>query len=287
MFDASVDLFLTILRAAFAADGDAAAIDLRTYYTTARRLIQERYADHGLTPENIAWALGCSRSTLYRAFHAHGTTVARCIREVRLQEAKRASRRETEHAIATISHAMRVLRSRPFPPPVPGAFRHEPQRRAGYGENAGPPIQLRPVPPFDGEPLDGDAAFRNHSRWTPSGAAVISGRRPRSCSPAPSWPPATPSEPRRRSAAALRLPWPPRRWRRLFGAQRGGCRPGGSPNARPDGRSADGREGDSGRLAAMAPRGIGGTGGAGRAGRVCVSTLFFWALQFTPASLSA
>lgn len=103
MFDASVDLFLTILRAAFAADGDAAAMDLRTYYTTARRLIQERYADHGLTPENIAWALGCSRSTLYRAFRAHGTTVARCIREVRLQEAKRRIEEEADAPIATIS----------------------------------------------------------------------------------------------------------------------------------------------------------------------------------------
>src|SRR5690606_13943753 len=103
MFDVSVDLFLTILRAAFAADGDAAAMDLRTYYTTARRLIQERYADHGLTPENIAWALGCSRSTLYRAFRAHGTTVARCIREVRLQEAKRRIEEEADAPIATIS----------------------------------------------------------------------------------------------------------------------------------------------------------------------------------------
>src|SRR5690606_7638247 len=73
----------------------------------------------------------------------------------------------------------------------------------------------------------------------------------------------------------------------FLGAQRRGCRPGGSPNARPGGRSADGREGDSGRLAAMAPGDRARIVVLGVLGVFAYHALFFWALQFTPASLSA
>src|SRR5690554_5279480 len=48
-------------------------------------------------------------------------------------------------------------------------------------------------------------------------------------------------------AAALRFTVAAAALAAFLGAQRRGCRPGGSPNARPRGRSADGREGDSDR----------------------------------------
>src|SRR5690606_32281839 len=52
-------------------------------------------------------------------------------------------------------------------------------------------------------------------------------------------------------------------------------------------RSADGREGDSGRLAVMAPGDRARIVVLGVLGVFAYHALFFWALQFTPASLSA
>lgn len=88
-------------------------------------------------------------------------------------------------------------------------------------------------------------------------------------------------------AAALRFTVAAAALAAFLGAQRRGCRPGGSPNARPRGRSADGREGDSGRLAAMAPGDRARIVVLGVLGVFAYHALFFWALQFTPASLSA
>src|SRR5690606_35964399 len=88
-------------------------------------------------------------------------------------------------------------------------------------------------------------------------------------------------------AAALRFTVAAAALAAFLGAQRRGCRPGGSPNARPRGRSADGREGDSGRLAAMAPGDRARIVVLAVLGVFAYHALFFWALQFTPASLSA
>lgn len=89
VFDATVDLTLSVLREALAADPPTSPSDSQAYFLAAKRLIHERFADPNLTPENIARALHCSRATLYRAFNAYGVTVAQYIREVRLQEAMR------------------------------------------------------------------------------------------------------------------------------------------------------------------------------------------------------
>lgn len=89
MFRPTVDLLLSVIREALDQDSDAPRRSLDAYFLAAKRVIQERVSDPNLSPELVASALGCSRSTLYRAFHAHGMTVAQHIREVRLQEARR------------------------------------------------------------------------------------------------------------------------------------------------------------------------------------------------------
>ena len=89
MFEVTVDLLLTVLREILPRNGDSRATDLRAYFGAAKLVIQERFSDPNLGPEAIAAALGCSRSTLYRAFHEHDMTVARYLREVRLQQARR------------------------------------------------------------------------------------------------------------------------------------------------------------------------------------------------------
>lgn len=89
MFETTVDFLLSVLREVIAQESEVSTLELRAYFTTAKRVIQEQFSDPNLTLEMVAHALHCSRSTLYRAFNAHGTTVARYIREFRLQEAKR------------------------------------------------------------------------------------------------------------------------------------------------------------------------------------------------------
>lgn len=89
IYEVTVDLVLTVLREALSGNSRPSEMTLGAYFTAARRVIQERLADPNLTPEIIAGVLRCSRATLYRAFRAHGMTVADYIREVRLQEARR------------------------------------------------------------------------------------------------------------------------------------------------------------------------------------------------------
>lgn len=56
-------------------------------YHAAQRCIARHLYLPTLDPDQVATALGCSRSTLYRLFAAHGTSVAASIREARLQRA--------------------------------------------------------------------------------------------------------------------------------------------------------------------------------------------------------
>lgn len=89
IYEATVDLTLSVLRQALASQSTPSPADSHAYVAAAKRLIHERFADPNLTPEIVARALRCSRATLYRAFGAYGMTVAQYIREVRLQEAMR------------------------------------------------------------------------------------------------------------------------------------------------------------------------------------------------------
>lgn len=89
MLQATVDLLLTVLRESFSTETDGPDTSLGAYFTAAKRVIHQRFADPGLDAETVANLLNCSRATLYRAFKEHGVTVARYIREVRLQEARR------------------------------------------------------------------------------------------------------------------------------------------------------------------------------------------------------
>lgn len=89
MFDATVDFLLNILREVLIDESDSPAMDLHALFFAAKRVIQKRMADPNLCPDTIASELCCSRSTLYRAFKAHGMTVAHYIREMRLHEARR------------------------------------------------------------------------------------------------------------------------------------------------------------------------------------------------------
>ena len=80
MFDATVDFLLNILREVLIDESDSPAMDLHALFFAAKRVIQKRMADPNLCPDTIASELCCSRSTLYRAFKAHGMTVAHYIR---------------------------------------------------------------------------------------------------------------------------------------------------------------------------------------------------------------
>jgi len=106
MVQVTADLLLTVLRETVASRGEPSADDLRAYFVAAKRIIHQRLADFNLSPKSIADALQCSRATLYRAFRAHGLTVAAYIREVRLQEAWRRLEESSPHAsIAEIAAA--------------------------------------------------------------------------------------------------------------------------------------------------------------------------------------
>lgn len=59
------------------------------FYCAALRLIDRECGDPNVTPEQVAFALGCSRATLYRAFAAHGADVAAALWQARLERARR------------------------------------------------------------------------------------------------------------------------------------------------------------------------------------------------------
>ncbi len=57
------------------------------FYTAARKLIERRCIDAGLTPKRVAGALGCSRASLYRVFARRGQSVSAIIWRARLERA--------------------------------------------------------------------------------------------------------------------------------------------------------------------------------------------------------
>lgn len=87
IFDHTVDLTLSVLRQAIQSDAHPNLITKRSYYLAAKRIIHNHFSDPNLDAIRLSEMLGCSRSTLYRAFAAEGWTVADYIKEVRLREA--------------------------------------------------------------------------------------------------------------------------------------------------------------------------------------------------------
>src|SRR5690606_26529126 len=57
--------------------------------TAARQYMLRRLHDPGLDAQTIARAAGCSRTRLYEAYAAQGTTVMGALRELRLQHARK------------------------------------------------------------------------------------------------------------------------------------------------------------------------------------------------------
>lgn len=79
-----IDLLLTTLRVV---SNDAALqspTDQRALHVAAKSYIEAHLSEPNLRIDDVARAVGCSRSTLYRAFAAHGETVSDYIRERRL-----------------------------------------------------------------------------------------------------------------------------------------------------------------------------------------------------------
>lgn len=87
IFDHSVDLTLSVLRQAMRGENRPELISQCSYFLAAKRLIHELFSDPNLDTATLAQILGCSRSTLYRAFASKGWTVADYIKEVRMREA--------------------------------------------------------------------------------------------------------------------------------------------------------------------------------------------------------
>ena len=85
---AAKDMALALLQATHegAADPDRFA---HGFHQAALGLIDAECGDPDLTPERIAFALGCSRASLYRAFAKHGESVSAAIWQMRLERARR------------------------------------------------------------------------------------------------------------------------------------------------------------------------------------------------------
>lgn len=83
---AARELALAALAAAAGRTTDADAF-AHGFYEAAKAMISRRCGEHDLTPEKLQRLMGCSRSSLYRAFAARGEGVAEAIREARLQRA--------------------------------------------------------------------------------------------------------------------------------------------------------------------------------------------------------
>lgn len=85
---AAKDMALALLQAGHAGAADPEQFVLG-FYCAALRLIDRACGDPDLAPEQIVVTLGCSRASLYRAFAAHGQSVAAAIWRARLDRAHR------------------------------------------------------------------------------------------------------------------------------------------------------------------------------------------------------
>ncbi len=80
-----IDLLLTALRGAPKDEASQTARDHRALFVAAQSYIDAHLGEPNLCIDQVARAVGCSRSTLYRAFAAQGETISGYIRERRLQ----------------------------------------------------------------------------------------------------------------------------------------------------------------------------------------------------------
>jgi AraC-like DNA-binding protein len=82
--DATVELAASVLRCELGAPIEDEENNAGLF-AAAQMLIRRHLTSRDLTPELIAGQLRCSRAHLYRLFAAHGETVAKYVRELRLQ----------------------------------------------------------------------------------------------------------------------------------------------------------------------------------------------------------
>lgn len=88
---AAAELALVLLRQHFADPIiSVRAVPAGGLYQAARNYIQRHYAQPDLTAAVIATAVGCSRTQLYRVFAEAGLTIGGHLRDVRLNQARRA-----------------------------------------------------------------------------------------------------------------------------------------------------------------------------------------------------
>jgi AraC-like DNA-binding protein len=73
-------------------------------FLEARRQIELRHGEQGLTAIDIAASLGCSRAHLYRAFLAHAASFAVMMRQMRLEKARALLRARRRRSIAAIAY---------------------------------------------------------------------------------------------------------------------------------------------------------------------------------------
>ncbi|MFC3813709.1 AraC family transcriptional regulator [Lysobacter sp. GCM10012299] len=84
MLSSMVDLTVMALRAPASAAGDCAS-GQDILLAKAQQYLQTHFRRHDLSVDEVAAAVGCSRTSLYRLFSAQSLTVLGCLREIRLQ----------------------------------------------------------------------------------------------------------------------------------------------------------------------------------------------------------
>ena len=85
---AAKDVALALLQASHKGEADAERF-AHGFHRAALDLIERGCSDPDLSPERIAFALGCSRASLYRAFARHGESVSAAIWQARLERARK------------------------------------------------------------------------------------------------------------------------------------------------------------------------------------------------------
>jgi len=86
LLDASESFALATIEAAFSTTLQGTERSSAGLFAAAQRYIKRHLAVPELSPDAVAAAIGCSRSTLYRLFHDQELSVQGYIRELRLQQ---------------------------------------------------------------------------------------------------------------------------------------------------------------------------------------------------------
>ena len=93
---ATADVALSVLRRHFGACGKRPARSHDVLLDSARRYMAQHYERADLTAEEVAAAIGCSRTRLYRIFARAGLAVGDHLREIRLTQARAALETATD-----------------------------------------------------------------------------------------------------------------------------------------------------------------------------------------------